>query len=101
MAIQDDSLVRPRLGFSRPFRLRPRLGVPQGSKWIEELFGRKISLHATAMVGVSSSGFTEGAIKKAKRLGVFLCNLSELTDNEIKSWGKKTKSNGIITFFKI
>ena len=65
--------------------------VPQGSKWIEELYGRKISLQAIAMVGVSSSGFTEGAIKKAKRLGIFLYNLSNLTDNEIQSWGKKTK----------
>lgn len=81
--------------------------VPQGSKWIEELYGRKISLNAFAMVGVSSSGFTEGAIKKAKRLGIFLCNLSSLTDKEVQSWGKKTKvkfyyylfSNLEITYF--
>jgi len=59
------------------------------------------------MVGVSSSGFTEGAIKKGKRLGIFLCNLSHLTDQEIQSWGKKTKirffyyifSNLEITYF--
>ena len=63
----------------------------QSSKWIEELIGRKISLEATIMIGVSSSGFTEGAIKKAKKYGIFLCNLSQLTENEVKSWGKKTK----------
>lgn len=63
----------------------------QNSKWVEELFGRKISLQATSMIGVSSSGFTEGAVKKAKRLGVFLCNLNELTENDVKSWGEKTK----------
>jgi len=63
----------------------------QNSKWIEELLGRKISLEATIMIGVSSSGFSEGAIKKAKRYGIFLCNLSQLTEKEVKSWGKKTK----------
>jgi len=64
---------------------------PQNTKWIEELYGRKISLQATAMIGVSSSGFTEGAIKKAKRLGIFVCNLEGLTREEIKSWGDKTR----------
>jgi len=63
----------------------------QNSKWIEELIGRKISLEATIMIGVSSSGFSEGAVKKAKKHGIFLCNLSQLTENEVKSWGKKTK----------
>jgi len=64
--------------------------VPQGSKWVEELYGRKVSLQAVAMIGVSDSGFTKGAIKKAKRLGVFLCNLGQLSTEGIESWGKKT-----------
>ena len=62
----------------------------QNIKWVEELFGRKVSLEASSIIGVSSSGFTDGAIKKAKKLGVFLCNLNELHDEAIKSWGKKT-----------
>lgn len=62
----------------------------QDAKWIEELYGRKVSLGAIAMIGVSSSGFTEGAVKKAKRLGIFLCNLSQLTESEVLSWGKNT-----------
>lgn len=68
---------------------------PQNTKWIEELFGRKISLQATAMIAVSSSGFTEGAIIKAKALGIYLCDLKMLEAEEIISWGKKT----VITFF--
>ena len=64
---------------------------PQGTKWVEELFGRKVSLQATAMIGASDSGFSEGAIKKAKKLGIFLCNLGELSKEEIQSWGNKTK----------
>ena len=67
--------------------------VPQGTKWVEELFGRKVSLHATAMIGVSDSGFSDGAIKKANKLGIFLCNLDELSEETIKTWGSKTKIN--------
>lgn len=59
----------------------------QDVQWIEELFGRKISLHATSVIAVSSSGFTQGAVKKAARLGIFLRDLKELTRDEIDSWG--------------
>lgn len=62
----------------------------QNTKWIEELFGRKVSLQATAMIAVSSSGFTEGAIIKAKALGIYLCDLRNLEAEEILSWGRKT-----------
>ncbi len=65
----------------------------QNTKWIEELYGRKVSLNATSMIAVSSSGFTEGAIKKAQKLGIFICNLSTLSEKEIKSWGQKTRIN--------
>lgn len=64
---------------------------PQDVKWIEELYGRKVSLNADTVIGVSSVGFTKGAIEKARRLGVFLRSLSELSDQEIQSWGKRTK----------
>src|SRR5208337_2523394 len=36
---------------------------------------------------VSSSGFTRGAISKAKRFGVFLRDLKELSPAEIEKWG--------------
>lgn len=47
----------------------------QDVKWIEELKGRKDSLNADEIIAVSSSGFTEGAIKKANRFGIYLCSL--------------------------
>lgn len=59
----------------------------QDVQWVEELFGRKSSLRATSVIGVSSSGFTHGAVKKAAHLGVFLRDLKELTPAEIESWG--------------
>src|SRR5206468_1211682 len=37
----------------------------QDVKWIEELIGRRVSLHADAVIAVSFSGFTKGAILKA------------------------------------
>ena len=67
---------------------------PQDTKWIEELYGRKISLNADQIIGVSSSGFTEGAIKKANRLGIFICHLKEINEDTIRNLGKQT----VVTF---
>lgn len=60
----------------------------QDVNWIEELIGRRLSLEADAVIAVSSSGFTAGAIKKAKKYGVVLRDLVELTDDEIHAWTK-------------
>ena len=61
---------------------------PQDVTWIEELIGRRLSLDANAVVAVSASGFTSGAIKKADRYGVLLKDVNRLTDEEICSWPK-------------
>lgn len=58
--------------------------------WIEELIGRKISFRADGVIAVSSSGFTDGAIKKAAAHGIILRNFFEITEQELESWGKKT-----------
>jgi hypothetical protein len=63
----------------------------QGVKWIEELIGRRASLRAAAAIAVSASGFTRGAINKAKSFGIFLRDLKELTPREIESWGCQIK----------
>jgi hypothetical protein len=63
---------------------------PQDVKWIEELMGRRISLNADAIIAVSSSGFTQGAILKADKYGVFLKDLQKLTDEDTKTWGHST-----------
>lgn len=60
----------------------------QDVNWIEELIGRRISLNADAVVAVSASGFTSGAIKKAAKYGIILNDLLSLTDEEIKSWSR-------------
>jgi Restriction endonuclease len=59
----------------------------QDVKWVEELIGRKQSLRAVSVIGVSSSGFTQGAILKAAAHGIFLRGLDELTPAEVQSWG--------------
>jgi hypothetical protein len=64
---------------------------PQDVKWIEELYGRHVSLKADSVIAVSSSGFTSGAIAKARRLGVVLRDLRALADREIASWGRGVK----------
>ena len=60
----------------------------QDVKWIEELIGRRQSLGADAVIAVSSSGFTNGALAKAKRYEVITRELRELTDEEVRSWGR-------------
>lgn len=62
----------------------------QDVKWIEELIGRRVSLKADAVIAVSASGFTEGAIAKAKSFGIILRDLLSLTEEEITTWGYKT-----------
>jgi len=63
----------------------------QDVQWIEELIGRRASLRANAIIGVSASGFTRGAIAKANAHGVMLRDMQSLTEQEISAWGQRTK----------
>jgi len=64
--------------------------VPQDVTWIEELYGRRISLKANSVIAVSASGFTKGAVLKAERLGIILRDFRSLTEDEVKDWGLAT-----------
>ena len=63
----------------------------QNVNWIEELIGRRQSLKADAVIAVSVSGFTKGAVKKAKEYGIVLRDAVSLTEEEISRWGSKTE----------
>lgn len=65
----------------------------QNVTWVEELAGRKISLRADQVIGVSASGFTKGAVLKAKKLGIILRDIKSLGENEISSWGNSLRLN--------
>jgi hypothetical protein len=71
---------------------------PQDVKWIEELIGRRLSLHADAIIAVSNSGFTEGAKLKARHYGIILRDLKTLSEQEIQAWGFSTRVS--LTFFE-
>jgi hypothetical protein len=62
---------------------------PQDVQWIEELIGRSMSLAADSTIAVSSSGFTAGALLKAKRYGIITREFQQLTDIEIRSWARR------------
>lgn len=64
---------------------------PQDVQWIEELIGRRASLRADSVIAVSHAGFTQGAILKAKSHGIVLRDLVSLTEEEIRSWGRRTR----------
>ena len=61
---------------------------PQDVTWIEELIGRRQSLGADAVVAVSATGFTAGAVHKASAHSIALRDLRALTDDEIANWGR-------------
>lgn len=61
----------------------------QDVQWIEELIGRRASLRADAIIAVSSSGFTEGALSKSRQFGVIPRDLRKLTDREVEAWGRQ------------
>ena len=60
----------------------------QNVQWIEELIGRRQSLQANEVIAVSSSGFTSGAVAKANSHDIITRDLPELTDDEVKNWGR-------------
>jgi Restriction endonuclease len=62
---------------------------PQDVQWIEELIGRRVSLRADGVIAVSSSGFTAGALRKASAHGIILRDLQDLTEAEVKVWGRQ------------
>ena len=57
-------------------------------QWIEELIGRRQSLQANKVIAVSSSGFTSGAVAKANNHDIITRDLRDLTDDEVKNWGR-------------
>ena len=63
--------------------------TPQDVQWIEGLIGRRLSLGAQSVIAVSSSGFTAGALAKARKYGIIARELQRLTDKEVESWGQQ------------
>lgn len=62
---------------------------PQDVQWIECLIGRRISLGAQSVIAVSSSGFTAGALAKARQYGIITRDLQRLSDEEVEGWGRQ------------
>jgi Restriction endonuclease len=64
---------------------------PQDVEWIEQLYGRRVGLRAQSVIGVSASGFTEGARRKASNLGVILREFETVTPEEVHCWGQPSE----------
>ncbi len=56
------------------------------STWIEQLATKRDDLGANKAIAVSSSGFTTGAVKKARSKNIELRMLEELTADNIRDW---------------
>jgi hypothetical protein len=55
-------------------------------RWIEQLLEKKRSVGAAMTVAVSSSGFSEPAVKKAAALGIEIRTLREAAPDEFVQW---------------
>ncbi len=57
--------------------------------WIEQLIAKRESIGATATVAVSSTGFTQPALAKAKSHGIETRLLREVAEEAIRDWAQK------------
>ena len=62
----------------------------EDAEWIGELAARRDSVSANAAIAISDRGFTDGAVQKARELGVIVRNLATVSDEEIRNWGVLT-----------
>ncbi|MES2440056.1 MAG: hypothetical protein V4584_13390, partial [Verrucomicrobiota bacterium] len=66
-------------------RDRPSAGAAPGS-WIEQLVGRRSRFGFNKVTAVSTTGFAPGLIEYAKREGIELRTVSEVSPEEFSSW---------------
>lgn len=59
---------------------------PQDVTWIEQASAKRDGIGANKMVLVSTSGFTQPAVLKARQLGIEARTLSEVTHADILQW---------------
>jgi hypothetical protein len=58
----------------------------QDVTWIEQLVTKRQDIGATQTIAVTSSHFTQPALRKAKRHGIEVRTVQNLTDEEIAAW---------------
>lgn len=72
---------------------------PQDVTWIEQITGKTKAIKADKIIAVSTSGFTEGAKRKAEKNNIVLRTLEEFNVAETISWLKNITINR--PYFKI
>jgi len=84
---QVDATIRHKLGSTKiliAIECRER-GAKQDVTWVEQLASKKLSIGASELIGVSSTGFSKEAIQQAKFKGVILRKLDKVHPREILS----------------
>jgi len=72
----------------------------QDVQWIDELYGKAISLSFNHVVAVSGSGFTKYAIEEATERGIETIHLKEAEEKDWKTWHFGLKVFGLNILFK-
>jgi|GEM_PF-3449195 len=82
------------------FECRDR-GRKNGPDWIEHILQKTRDLGSNKVIAVSSSGFTKGAIEKAKHYDIILRTIEEISSNDIFDWFQLKSLPIIVNNFKI
>lgn len=83
-----DVSIRGKIGSSEIFVIaecRDRKDT-EDVRWIEQIATKRNEVGADKAIAVSSFGFTDGAIKMAKKLGIRLMILDEVDPQELRDW---------------
>jgi hypothetical protein len=72
-----------------------------GPDWIEQIVQKTRDLGANKVIAVSSSGFTEGAIEKAKHYDIVIRTIEEISVNDIFDWFQPKSLPIIVNNFNI
>lgn len=57
-----------------------------GIDWIEQIITKTANINTNRVIAVSTSGFTDGAINKAKHYNIILRTLRDFKAEEVKKW---------------
>jgi hypothetical protein len=58
----------------------------QGVEWIEQVASKRSAIGAATAVAVSSSGFTKGALQKARHEGIETRGIDEIDADDVRDW---------------
>jgi hypothetical protein len=71
----------------------------EDTTWIEQIAAKRDDVGAAKTIAVSSTGFSNPAIQKAKFYGIEIRTVAEITDDQIRGWLKDVKLRFLCRYY--